>query len=111
MVEGPHDPTLKLKDKEFTRIVPKTKNNIPMRIERRLKRIKKQRSCYSVELGLPCESAKKILGCLCIAHKVTLQVKESKVNVLTTQFENFTMKEENSFMICILGFHQSSIIN
>ena len=39
-----------------------------------------------------CESAKEIWDCLRTAHEGT-KVKESKVDMLSTQYENFTMKE------------------
>ena len=40
-----------------------------------------------------CESAKEIWDCLTISHKGIEQVKESKVDILTSQYENFRMKE------------------
>lgn len=40
-----------------------------------------------------CESAKKIWHCLEMDHEGTKKVKESKEDMLTTQYENFTMKK------------------
>ena len=40
-----------------------------------------------------CESAKEIQDCLKIAHEGTEQVKESKIDMLTSQYENFKMRE------------------
>ena len=40
-----------------------------------------------------CESAKEIWDCLLTAHEGTEQVKESKIDMLTSRYENFKMKE------------------
>lgn len=40
-----------------------------------------------------CESAKEIWDCLGTAHEGTKQVKESKVDMFTSQYEKFKMKE------------------
>lgn len=40
-----------------------------------------------------CESVNEIWDCLKMAHERTKKVKESKVDILTTQYENFNMKE------------------
>ena len=40
-----------------------------------------------------CESAKEIWDCLKTAHEGTEQVKESKIDMLTSRYENFKMKE------------------
>lgn len=43
-----------------------------------------------------CESAKVIWDCLKTAHEGTEQVKELMVDMFTTQYENFTMREGES---------------
>jgi hypothetical protein len=43
-----------------------------------------------------CESAKQIWDTLCVAHEGTNQVKESKLNMLTTSYELFRMSEGDS---------------
>ncbi|XP_069148277.1 uncharacterized protein [Solanum lycopersicum] len=40
-----------------------------------------------------CESAKEIWDCLKTTHEGTEQVKESKIDMLTSRYENFKMKE------------------
>ena len=40
-----------------------------------------------------CESAKEIWDCLLTAHEGTEQVKESNIDMLTSLYENFKMKE------------------
>ena len=40
-----------------------------------------------------CESGKEIWDCLKKAHEGTEQVKESKIDMLTSLYENFKMKE------------------
>lgn len=50
-----------------------------------------------------CESAIEIWDCLKNAHKRTEQVKEFKVDMLTTQYENFPMKESETTHRCTLG--------
>ena len=40
-----------------------------------------------------CESAKEIWDCLKIAHEGTEQVKKSNIDMLTSQYENFKMRE------------------
>ncbi|XP_049372851.1 uncharacterized protein LOC125837822 [Solanum verrucosum] len=56
-----------------------------------------------------CESAKEIWDCLRTAHEGTEQVKESKVDMLTTKYENFTMKERETIHEMYTRF--SSITN
>lgn len=43
-----------------------------------------------------CESAKQIWDTLFVAHEGTNQVKESKLNMLTTSYELFRMSEGES---------------
>ena len=40
-----------------------------------------------------CESTKDIWDCLQTAYEGTKKIKESKVDMLTTQYENFVMKD------------------
>ena len=40
-----------------------------------------------------CESAKEIWDCLKTTHEGTKQVKESKIDMLTSRYETFKMKE------------------
>ena len=56
-----------------------------------------------------CESAKEILDCLKTAHEGTEQVKESKIDMLTSRYENFKMKEGETIHDMFTKF--SSITN
>ncbi|XP_069148276.1 uncharacterized protein [Solanum lycopersicum] len=56
-----------------------------------------------------CESAKEILDCLKTAHEGTEQVKESKIDMLTSRYENFKMQEGETIHEMFTKF--SSITN
>ncbi|XP_075106996.1 uncharacterized protein LOC107760425 [Nicotiana tabacum] len=56
-----------------------------------------------------CQSAKEIWEALQIAHEGTTQVKQSKIDMLTTEYELFRMKEDES--IQDMHTHFTSIIN
>lgn len=56
-----------------------------------------------------CESTKEIWSCLQTAHEEIEQVKESKVDPLTSQYENITMKEGETIHEIITTF--ASIMN
>ncbi|XP_075101793.1 uncharacterized protein LOC142177222 [Nicotiana tabacum] len=45
-----------------------------------------------------CQSTKKIWEALPTAHDGTTQVKQSKIDMLTTEYELFKMKENESFL-------------
>ncbi|XP_070026548.1 uncharacterized protein [Nicotiana sylvestris] len=56
-----------------------------------------------------CLSVKEILEALQIAHEGTTQVKQSKIDMLTTEYELFRMKDDES--IQDMYIHFTSIIN
>ncbi|XP_019254967.1 PREDICTED: uncharacterized protein LOC109233535 [Nicotiana attenuata] len=56
-----------------------------------------------------CESAKEICEALQTAHEGTTQVKQSKIDMLTTEYELFKMKEDESIQEMHTCF--TSIIN
>ena len=58
---------------------------------------------------LACELAKEIWDCLQTTHKGTKRVKESKVDMLTTQYENFVRKDGET--IFELNSHFIAITN
>ncbi|XP_075086202.1 uncharacterized protein LOC142168925 [Nicotiana tabacum] len=58
---------------------------------------------------LACQSAKEIWEALQTAHKGTTQVKQSKIDMLTTKYELFKMKEDDSIQDMHTRF--TSIIN
>ncbi|XP_016495984.1 uncharacterized protein LOC107814992 [Nicotiana tabacum] len=56
-----------------------------------------------------CQSAKEIWEALKIAHEGTIQVKQSKIDMLTTEYELFRMKDDESIQDMHTRF--TSIIN
>ncbi|XP_075098834.1 uncharacterized protein LOC142175747 [Nicotiana tabacum] len=56
-----------------------------------------------------CQSAKKIWEALQITHEGTTQVKQSKIDMLTTEYELFRMKDDESIQDMHTRF--TSIIN
>ncbi|XP_049397267.1 uncharacterized protein LOC125861400 [Solanum stenotomum] len=93
VLDGPFIPTTAVKDGEITKAVPNTCQQYN-EVDR-----KKIEKSYR---------AKKLLVCG-IAHEGTEQVKESKVDMLTTKYENFTMKERETIHEMYTRF--SSITN
>ena len=100
MLDGPFFQTSEVKDGEITRVVLK---NHQQYIEAKKKNIEKG---YKAKKLLVCaigskeynhisayELAKDICDCLKTAHEGTKQVKESKVDMLTSQYEKFWLKE------------------
>ncbi|XP_070014484.1 uncharacterized protein [Nicotiana sylvestris] len=56
-----------------------------------------------------CDNAKEIWESLQIAHEVITQVKQSKIDMLTTEYELFRMKDDESIQVMHTRF--TSIIN
>ncbi|XP_016479784.1 uncharacterized protein LOC107801036 [Nicotiana tabacum] len=56
-----------------------------------------------------CQSAKEILEALQIAHEGKTQVKQSKIDMLTTEYELFRMKDDESIQDIHTRF--TSIVN
>ena len=100
---GPHVPTKDFKDGEITTKVAKTRQEYTDEDRKKVEKNYKAKKLLVCGIGAEeynrisaCESAKEIWDCLKTAHEGTEQVKESKVDLLTTQYENFTMKEGES---------------
>ena len=103
VLDGPHVPTKEVKDGEITKVVPKTRQEYTEEDRKKVEKNYKAKKLLVCGIGAEeynrisaCESAKEIWDCLKTAHEGTEQVKESKVDLLTTQYENFTMKEGES---------------
>ncbi|XP_075080031.1 uncharacterized protein LOC142165358 [Nicotiana tabacum] len=47
-----------------------------------------------------CDTAKKIWEALQTAHERTTQVKQSKIDMLTTEYELFRIKDDSAYKIC-----------
>ena len=69
-------------------------------IGRRLKKGYKAKKLFICSIGpdefnrvSACESAKEIWDCLRTAYEGTEQVKKSKIDMLTSQYENFKMRK------------------
>ncbi|XP_015060390.1 uncharacterized protein LOC107006327 [Solanum pennellii] len=88
VLDGPFIPMIEEKDGEKTSLVPKPRQNYD---------------------EAACESAKEIWDCLKTAHEGTEQVKESKIDMLTSRYENFQMKEGETIHEMFTKF--SSITN
>ncbi|XP_069146579.1 uncharacterized protein [Solanum lycopersicum] len=84
ILDGPFVPMMEVKDGERTITVPKPRVSA-------------------------CESAKEIWDCLLTAYEGTEQVKESKIDMLTSRYENFKMKEGETIHDMFTKF--SSITN
>ncbi|XP_015078308.1 uncharacterized protein LOC107022115 [Solanum pennellii] len=100
VLDGPFIPMIEEKDGQKTRLVPKPRKKYD---EADRKKIEKG---YKVKTLLvcgiepdefnrvsACEPAKEIWDFLKTAHEGTEQVKESKIDMLTSLYENFKMKE------------------
>ncbi|KAH0645174.1 hypothetical protein KY284_033058 [Solanum tuberosum] len=94
---------VEVKDGEITKVVLKTRQQYNEADRKKIE--KSYRAKKLLVCGIcveeynrisACESAKEIWDSLRTTHEGTEQMKESKVDMLTTQYENFTMKEGES---------------
>ena len=88
------------KDGEITRLVPKTRRKYDETDRKMIEngyKAKKLLVCgirpNEFNCVSACESSKEIRDCLKTAHEGTEQVKESKIDMLTSQYENFQIRE------------------
>ncbi|XP_015075551.1 uncharacterized protein LOC107019652 [Solanum pennellii] len=93
-------PTSEVKDGETTRIVPETRQQYSEADKKNTEKGYKAKKMLVCGTGAEennrvsaFESGKEIWDCLRTSHEGTEQVKESKVDMLTSQYENFRMKE------------------
>ncbi|XP_015060407.1 uncharacterized protein LOC107006348 [Solanum pennellii] len=99
VLDGPFIPMIEEKDGQKTRLVPKPRQKYDEADRKKIEKGYKVKTL--LVCGLPdefnrvsaCESAKEIWDCLKTAHEGTEQVKESKIDMLTSLYENFKMKE------------------
>ncbi|XP_069154614.1 uncharacterized protein [Solanum lycopersicum] len=78
VLDGSFIPMIEEKDGERTRLAPKPRQKYDKADRKRIQ---------------ACESAKEIWDCLKTTHEGTEQVKESKIDMFTSLYENFKMKE------------------
>lgn len=116
VLDGPHVLTIEIKEGEINKTVPKIQQQYNKADRRKIEKNYKVKKllvyCISSEEYNKIsayESAKEIWNCLRNAHERTEQVKESKADMLTSQYENSTMKEEKSIHDIYIRF--SSITN
>ncbi|XP_049350219.1 uncharacterized protein LOC125814820 [Solanum verrucosum] len=100
ILNGPYIPTKEMKDEELTTTVVKTRKDYNEADRKKIEKNYKAKKILVCGIGADeynrisaCETAKEIWDCLQTAHEGTQRVKESKVDMLTTQYEKFIMKE------------------
>ncbi|XP_069151990.1 intracellular protein transport protein USO1-like [Solanum lycopersicum] len=100
VLDGPFVPTMKEKDGEKTILVPKPRQKYDEANRKKIEKGFKAKTLLVCGIGpdeynrvSACESAKEIWDCLKTAHEGTEQVKESKIDMITSRHENFKMKE------------------
>ena len=100
MLDGPFIPTFQVKDGEITRVFPKTRQQFNEADRKNIEKGYKAKKLLVCGIGAEkyncisaCESAKEIWDGLRTAHEGIDQAKESKVDMLTSQNENFRMKQ------------------
>ncbi|XP_015060475.1 uncharacterized protein LOC107006436 [Solanum pennellii] len=100
VLDGPFVPMMDEKDGEKTITVPKPRQKYDEADRKKIEKGFKAKTLLVCGIGpdeynrvSACESAKEIWDCLKTAHEGTEQVKESKIDMLTSQYENFKMKE------------------
>ncbi|XP_069145699.1 uncharacterized protein [Solanum lycopersicum] len=100
VLDEPSVPMMEEKDGEKTITVPKPRQKYDDADRKKIEKGFKAKTLLVCGIGpdkynrvSACESAKEIWDCLKTAHEGTVQVKESKIDMLTSQYENFKMKE------------------
>ncbi|XP_015089733.1 uncharacterized protein LOC107032670 [Solanum pennellii] len=100
VLDGPFVPTIEENDGEKTNLVPKPKQKYDEADRKKIEKGFKAKNLLVCGIGpneynrvSACESAKEIWDCLKTTHEGTEQVKESKIDILTSRYENFKMKE------------------
>ncbi|WMV08215.1 hypothetical protein MTR67_001600 [Solanum verrucosum] len=100
ILDGPYIPTKDVVDGELTKVIPKTRREYNEADRKKIEKNYKAKKLLVCGIGLDeynrisaCETAKEIWDCLKTTHEETIQVNESKVDMLRTQYENFYMRE------------------
>ncbi|XP_069148130.1 MAR-binding filament-like protein 1 [Solanum lycopersicum] len=87
VLDGPFIPMIEENDGEKTSLVPKPRQNYDEADRKKIEKGYKAKTC---------ESAKEIWDCLKTTHEGTEQVKESNIDMFTSRYENFKMKERET---------------
>ena len=100
ILDGPFVPMMEVKDGEKTITVPKHRQKYDESDRNKIEKGYKAKTLLVCGIGpdefsrvSACESAKEIWDCLKIAHEGTEHVKESKIDMLTSLYENIKIKE------------------
>ena len=116
ILDGLFVPRMEVKDGERTITVPKPRQKYDDADRKKIEKGFKAKTLLVCGIGpdeynrvSACESTKEIWDCLLTAHEGTEQVKESKIDMLTSRYENFKMKEGETIHDMFTKF--SSITN
>ncbi|XP_049368191.1 uncharacterized protein LOC125833082 [Solanum verrucosum] len=100
ILDGPYIPTKDVVDGELTKVIPKTRREYNEADRKKIEKNYKAKKLLVCGIGpdeynkiSTCETTKEIWDCLKTTHEGMTQVNESKVDILTTQYENFSMKK------------------
>ena len=103
VLDGPFIPMIEEKDGDKTSLVLKPRQKHDEADRRKIEKGYKAKILPVCGIGpdefnrvSACESGKEIRDCLKTAHEGTKQVKESKIDMLTSRYGNFKMKEEET---------------
>ncbi|XP_016542338.1 uncharacterized protein LOC107842825 [Capsicum annuum] len=100
ILDGPHIPVKEVKEGEITRMVVKRRRDYDDEDRKKIENNYKSKKLLVCGIEIDeynristCENAKEISNCLRTTYEGTTDMKDSKVDMLTTQCETFTMKE------------------
>ncbi|XP_069152805.1 uncharacterized protein [Solanum lycopersicum] len=100
VLDGPFIPMIEEKDGEKTSLIPKPTKKYDEADRKKIEKGYKAKTLLVCGIGpdefnrvSACESAKEIWDYLKTAHEGTEQIKESNIDMLTSRYENFKMKE------------------
>ncbi|XP_069148151.1 uncharacterized protein [Solanum lycopersicum] len=100
VLDGPFIPMIAEKDGENTRLVPKPRRKYDEVDRKNIEKGYKTKKLLVCGIGpdefnrvSACKSTKEIWDCIKTNHEGTKQVKESKIDMLTSLYENFKMRE------------------
>ena len=100
VLDEPFIPMMEEKDGDKTNLVPKPRQKYDEADIKKIEKGYKAKTLLVCGIGpdefnrvSACESSKEIWDCLKTAHEGTEQDKESKIDMLTSRYENFKMKE------------------
>ena len=100
ILDGLFIPSYKVKDGEINWVIPKTRQQYTEADIKNFEKPYKEKKLLVCGIGAeeynrvsPCESAKEIWDCFRTNHEGTEKLKESNIDILTSQYDNFKMRE------------------